>query len=245
MTKTTKKQPEVKFAPSDLGKYISRLQHPIDVSNGVNEAQSVIISIIDENWAIYADWILYERVPLININKYPYNTPKFQSRRRKAKILAHQIDLCKDCYDSFKGIKTQYESPMHYWLALMQERKNYEIELSFSQNSTSTKASYVSGWRSLLTTLQKHKKVPEVPPLHKVFFAYCLDLAWHPKRKSDKRKKFKDRLWEPFFIMIREYADYCEKNKKLKRVREDNNKLLILDRGRPQAFRYKIVTNTE
>jgi hypothetical protein len=93
--------PVEKICPPPLLKTLEAIQEPVELRLEPNDAQMMLLELAEEDWKIYAMWILYERFPAIDIKRYPYNTRKFQSRRSKAQILNTQMDLCKSVFEAY------------------------------------------------------------------------------------------------------------------------------------------------
>ena len=238
------------ICPPPLLKILEAIQEPIEPEIEANDAQMMLLELADEDWKIYAMWIVYERFPVIDIRRYPYNTRKFQSRRSKAQILNSQIEVCKQIFETYNLL---YISPLHYWHELMRERKQSEINSVFRkplpkfgvnlQRGTETiyQPGYLDSWRTLLYRLRDERVVPEVLqlfPLHYKFFKEALKLAWKMPQ-SRNAKKFRDKTWNPYLEAIAHYIEDVEDNPNLKVIYEDNGNLYRNERGKPRLQPYK------
>ena len=238
------------ICPPPLLKTLEAIQEPLKPPLEANDAQMMLLELVDEDWKIYAMWILYERFPVIDIRRHPYNTRKFQSRRSKAQILNAQIEVCKEVFERFN---LPYLSPLHYWKELMKERKQSEINSVFRmpmpkfgvklQRGTETiyQPGYLDSWRTLLYRLRDDRVAPEVLqsfPLHYKFFEAALKLAWKTPQ-SRNAKKFRDSCWNPFLEAFAHYIQETEDNPNLKVIYEQNGKLYRNERGKARLQPYK------
>lgn len=243
--------PVEKICPLPLLRTLELIQEPTTPLREANDAQLMLLGLIEEDWKIYAAWIGYERVPIIDIKRYPYNTRKFQSKRSKAQIYNAQIEVCKAIYER---CNLPYDSPLHYWGEQMKEHKQSEINSVFKgrplskfgvnlQRGTETiyKPGYLDIWRTLLYRLRDDRVVPEVLqsfPLYYKFLKTALKLAWD-EPFSRNAKKFKVSCWNPFLEAIAHYIQDAEDNPNLQMIYEENNKLYCNKRGKPQMQPYK------
>ena len=238
------------ICPPPLLRTLESIQESIEPSIEANDAQMMLLELVDENWKIYAMWIVYERFPAIDIRRHPYNTRKFQAIRSKAQILNAQIEVCKEVFETFN---LPYVSPLHYWGELMRERKQSEINSVFRsplpkfgvklQRGTETiyQPGYLDGCRTLLYRLRDDRVVPEVLqifPLHYKFFKAAIKLAWKiPLCRN--AKKFRERTWNPYLEAIAFYIQDVERNSHLKVIYEENGKLYSHERGKRHLKPYK------
>lgn len=242
--------PIEKICPTPLFKTLEAIQDPVEPIPEANDAQMMLLDLAEEDWKIYAMWILYERVPVIDIRRHPYNTRKFYSKRSKAQILNAQMDLCKPIFETYKP---PYNSPFDYWLALMKERKINEFNSAFKKGipkfginlqrgiETIYEPGYLDAWRNLLYRLRDDRVVPktlESLPLHCHFFKQCLKLAWK-NPQSRKAQKFRNSAWTPFLDAIAHHIEDVERNPNLKRINEVDGKLYRNERGRPRLQPYQ------
>lgn len=170
-----------------------------------------LVDIWECDWRIISWWVLYKRVPVIDIAVYPYNTPEFRGKKAEATVLSSMLD----CYEGLKdrgGIKG---IPLNCWRKLMEERRNFQYENLGKKSAC--KSDYKKALRNFLRILDEQRKVPECYrqlPLHYEFFNKCLDAAWGTKREAPFSRQniyFKDRYWVPFLTSIRELIDDCTK----------------------------------
>lgn len=173
-----------------------------------------LVDIWECDWRIISWWVLYKRIPAIDIAVYPYNTPEFRQKKAEATMLSAMLDCCEGLKDrgKIKGI------PLNYWHELIEERRKFQYE---RLGKGFTKSNHKKAFRDFLWILDKERKVPDCYrqlPLQYEFLNKCLDAAWGTKRGVPFTKEniyFKDRYWVPYLTSIREYIDDCAKRSEM------------------------------
>ena len=238
--------PIEKVCPPPLIEILLTLQEPVKLPDCLNPAQKLLVNLIDENWAIITWWILYERCPAIDIRYSPYNTPSFRSMRGIAQLLDKQMDLC-------KGVFEDDGTPLRYWLELMKERRQADIDTVFLKsvpkfgvrltrdNEKIYQPGYIDCCRYLLKSLKDERIVPEDLrnfPNHYRLFSMALKLAWKTP-KSRKCQKFRELYWNPFLAALHHYIADVEERPELGIANECDGKIYLNTRGKPKILSVK------
>ena len=125
-------KPISKIIPQDFYQILTKLiegELNVIVAPKKNGAEIAWNQLHEEVWHIIACWIAYKRYPVIDIGRYPYNSPSFGAWRRWAYSLNALLDLIQVTFDAtrkypkiFEQIKS-YQTPINWWFKCMEEHR--------------------------------------------------------------------------------------------------------------------------
>lgn len=164
-------------------------------------------SITEDRWYIASCWIAYKRFPIIDINRYPYNTQNFQFFKYWAFTLNAQLDLTQTTFDAarnypklFSPIKN-YNNPFNYWMICMQE---YRREESVANSEPpENKEFFLRAVKNALVALKKGKP-PKSSPLVTDYGQKIFEIASALKAQGNAEVAIE---WERYTNAFEEWSE--------------------------------------